>query len=317
MISRLRDMVEDDLPLVLSWRNAEDVRTNMYTNHLISIDEHRRWWELQNANPESRLLIFELDQQPLGVVTFSRYTGANSVAQWAFYSGNRGQRGIGSMMERAALEYAFETLRVRKLECEVLAFNRPVVNFHVKHGFRVEGVLREAYERGGTLIDVYRLGMLASEWTKHVKPALAADLDGDDSGKLSGRRFKATIDLSEEAISRYADATGDHNPLHMDNDYARSRGFSGRIAHGMLVGGELSRIFSSEFPGPGTLYVSQSMEFKAPLLVGASAQVELKVTQQLGRRLQIEIEVSQDERLCVVGTSVLMLPRGEVSNAEL
>lgn len=307
MNSKLRAMTESDLSLVLSWRNAEDVRKNMYTNHIITEQEHLSWWASQQTNPASRLLIFEIDDQPVGVVIFSRFTGENGTATWAFYSGDRARRGIGGMMECIALEYAFETLRVRKLECEVLSFNRLVVNFHVKHGFTVEGVFRQAYERDGEYFDIYRLSMLANEWTKHVKPALAAMANGQP--RFVGRGLASVLDLSDAAVSAYAKATGDQNPVHSDTEYAKSLGFPGRIAHGMLIGGELSRIFASEFPGPGTIYVSQSMEFKAPLLVGVPAQIKLKVMSQIGRRLQVETQAIQNEKLCVTGLAVLMIPK--------
>lgn len=313
MNSRLRAMIEDDLPLVLSWRNAEDVRKNMYTSHIITEQEHRSWWGTQHVNPASRLLIFEIDGQPAGVVTFSNYMGEGSTATWAFYSGDRTRRGIGGMMERGALEYAFETLRVRKLECEVLSFNRAVVNFHVRHGFTIEGIFRQAFQRGDDYFDIYRLSMLADEWTKYVKPALIAIANGQVN--FVGKEIVSELDLSVAAVSTYAEATGDRNPIHLDTDYAKTMGFPGRVAHGMLVGGELSRIFASDFPGPGTTYVSQSLEFKVPLLVDVPAQIKLKVVSQIGRRLHVDTHVRQAEKLCVTGLAVLMIPKIDTTKA--
>jgi UDP-4-amino-4,6-dideoxy-N-acetyl-beta-L-altrosamine N-acetyltransferase len=313
MSSSLRQICAEDLPLVLSWRNAVDVRNNMYTNHVITEAEHRSWWEVQNINPATRLLMFEIDGQPAGVITFSQYTGENGTATWAFYSGDRSRRGVGGMMELAALEYAFETLRVRKLECEVLAFNSAVINFHLKHGFNIEGVFRQGYQRDGEYFDIYRLAMLAGEWAKYVKPALSAEANSDN--KLVGREIISALDLSEATVDGYAEATGDRNPLHSDGKFAKAMGFDGRIAHGMLVGGELSRIFASEFPGPGTVYVSQSMEFNAPLLVGQPAHVRLKVIQQIGRRLQIETQAVQNDKICMTGLAVLMAPKKHAGTA--
>ena len=120
MTTLLRNMDKSDLETVLSWRNAESVRKNMYTHHLISQKEHRDWWNAQSVNPETRILICELEGEPLGVVSFTKYTGEGGTATWAFYSGNTSRRGIGRFMELAALDYAFEQLRVRRLECEVL-----------------------------------------------------------------------------------------------------------------------------------------------------------------------------------------------------
>lgn len=63
-----------------------------------------------------------------------------------------------------ALEYAFNDLRLHKLCCEVLAFNTPVIKLHQKFGFKIEGVLREQHMHDDSFIDVYRLGILATEW---------------------------------------------------------------------------------------------------------------------------------------------------------
>lgn len=307
MNAGLRTMLESDLPLVLSWRNAEDVRKNMYTSHIISEEEHRVWWDKKKFDPTSRLLIFEMENEPVGVVTFSNYTGEGGTATWAFYSGNRSRRGIGSLMERSALEYAFETLRLRKLECEVLAFNRPVINFHLKYGFTIEGVFRESYKRGDQYFDIYRLSMLSSEWYRYVKPALSDVINSARS--YVGKEIISDLDVSENAVNAYATATGDNNPIHSDEGYAKSMGFPGRIAHGMLVGAELSRIFATDFPGPGTIYVSQSLEFKLPLVVDVPAEIRLKVISQIGRRLQVETHAIQSENLCVTGLAVLMAPK--------
>jgi len=307
MTQGLRAMTQADLPQVLAWRNADDVRRNMYTCHVIEPAEHERWWHAQSVNPAARLLIYELDGQPLGVVTFSGYTGPGGVASWAFYSGERGRRGIGKMMELAALEYAFETLGVRKLECEVLSFNRAVVDFHVRHGFSIEGVFRDAYERDGELFDIYRLSMLATEWKRFVRPHFQAP--GCELPMQVGQSMAFPLDLSPAAVSAYAEATRDLNPVHSDEAFAKAHGFPGRIAHGMLVGGELSRIFASEFPGPGTIYVSQTMDFTAPLLVGVPAEIDLTLKSRIGRRLNLETVARQQGRVCVTGTAILLAPK--------
>ena len=164
----LRPVEEDDLPMILEWRNAPEVRENMYTNHVISADEHQMWWKSKQNDNSVRLLLFEDEGCPLGFVSFSNYSGPGGSATWAFYSGNRSRRGIGSMMEQAALEYAFEELELSRLECEVLSFNKGVVDFHVRHGFEIEGVREDSYERDGKRHSIYQLAMLKEKWEKHV-----------------------------------------------------------------------------------------------------------------------------------------------------
>lgn len=310
MDGKLRLMTVDDLPMVLAWRNAEDVRKNMYTSHVISPSEHSSWWESRSKDPRVRLLVFEIESQAVGVVIFTKYTGKGGLATWAFYSGDRSRRGIGSMMELAALLYAFDDLGLRKLDCEVLEFNRPVINFHIKHGFMVEGVFRRAYFRDGQYYDIYRLGMLVEDWSAHVKPTL---LDPERRNKdLTGKLITTKFDITADIARQFSVAIGDHNPVHLDDAYARAAGFAGRIAQGMLSGSVFSKIFANEFPGPGTIYLSQTLEFLAPVLIGSRASVRLQVLSHIGRRILVETQVSVDNVLCVNGRATLMLPKNYI-----
>ena len=71
--------------------------------------------------------------------------------------------------------------------------------------------------------------------------------------------------VSEADITAFAEVTGDRNPVHVDAEYAAATLFKGRIAHGMLSAGYISAVFGMELPGPGAIYVSQTLNFKAPV----------------------------------------------------
>lgn len=303
----LRPMAEADLPLVLEWRNLEGVRKNMYTSHVISPEEHRNWWLAQNNNPRTRLLIASLDDQNVGVVIFTAYTGKRGVATWAFYAGNVAKKGVGSMMEAAALEYAFSELDLRKLECEVLDFNMPVVNLHLRHGFVVEGVFRKAYRRDETLHDIYRLALFAEDWSKHIAPMIHES--GGGRFGLAGKSFSKVITVTPEMIDAFGQTTGDQNPVHFDDAYATSIGFPGRIAHGMLSGSLFSAFFATDFPGKGTVYLSQMLEFLKPVPVNAALELRIKVLAQVGRRLTLETQCYLSGELCLNGQAVVLAPK--------
>ena len=70
-------------------------------------------------------------------------------------------------MEFLALEHAFNEIRIHKLCCEVLAFNMPVVKLHKKFGFKIEGILRDQHKMDDAFVDIYRLGILKSEWNSN------------------------------------------------------------------------------------------------------------------------------------------------------
>jgi len=310
----LRPVRQEDLAMILEWRNAPAVRNNMYTNHVISPEEHAQWWKRMCADQSVRLLLLEDDGEALGFVSFTNYTGRDGTATWAFYSGHSSKKGVGSMMEQAALEYAFEDLKLYRLECEVLSFNQAVVDFHARHGFEIEGVAKRAYERDGKRHSIYRLSMLRETWEKYVRPMLQSE--NGIRGTLAGLRLVWTDKIEAEVVDQYSKVTGDDNPVHLDDNSAQAVGFAKRIAHGMLLGGRISRYFAHQFPGPGTIYLSQDLRFKAPVFVGETVQHELKVDWHLGKKVGVTTHSKVGERECVHGNAVLMLPPGNWSKED-
>src|SRR5215813_14647427 len=86
-----------------------------------------------------------------------------------------------------------------------------------------------------------------------------------------------TKTVTEADIVLFAGISGDTNPVHLDEDFAKSTMFKGRIAHGMLSASFISTVFGTKLPGPGAIYVSQNLKFKAPVRIGdtVTARVEL------------------------------------------
>lgn len=165
-LGRLRSIEPKELELMLSWRNAPNVRANMYTRHEISLTEHLAWWARIQGRSDQQYFMYELQDTPLGIVAFTGIDHSNQNSSWAFYASPEAPKGTGSRMEFLALEYAFNELRLNKLCCEVLAFNSPVIKLHLKFGFKTEGVLREKHMHDDSFIDIYRLGILAAEWNE-------------------------------------------------------------------------------------------------------------------------------------------------------
>jgi len=74
--------------------------------------------------------------------------------------------------------------------------------------------------------------------------------------------------VSDEIVRGFAELTGDRNPIHLDEEFAQSTRFGRRIAHGMIVASQISAVIGNTLPGPGTIYLSQSLQFLAPVFVG-------------------------------------------------
>lgn len=162
----LRPIEQHELELMLGWRNAPNVRANMYTRHEISWDEHLAWWSRVQQRDDQKYYMYESDGIPLGIVGFVGIDRASENSSWAFYASPEAPKGTGSKMEYLALECAFNQLGLHKLHCEVLAFNAPVIKLHQKFGFSVEGILREHHKINQDFVDIYRLGLLATEWAE-------------------------------------------------------------------------------------------------------------------------------------------------------
>lgn len=93
-----------------------------------------------------------------------------------------------------------------------------------------------------------------------------------------GDKIARTQTITDETIRTFAELTGDTNPVHLDDEYAATTRFGRRIAHGMIAAGLISAALANDLPGPGTVYLSQSLNFKAPVYPGdtITATIEVK-----------------------------------------
>jgi UDP-4-amino-4,6-dideoxy-N-acetyl-beta-L-altrosamine N-acetyltransferase len=311
---KLNPMSYEDLDLVLAWRNSPRVRENMYTSHVISAEEHQRWFEKASRDPSKRLLMC-VDESGIavGVITFSDIDPLHKRATWAFYSGESARRGVGSEMEHLALDFAFENLGLEKLNCEVLSFNMAVVEFHRKHGFRVEGIFRAQHSRDGVAHDVYRLAHFRSDWLEHVRPAMARIQGSRVAAFKPGDSHREEVLLTNDLISRFAELSGDNNPVYRQDGAACDAGFQGVQAHAMLIAAGLSRILGTVFPGPGTIYVGQSLRFLHPVYPDTPIEYLLRIASRIGRRAILTVTVSdRDGKALVTGEAEVLLPKAEV-----
>ena len=85
-------------------------------------------------------------------------------------------------------------------------------------------------------------------------------------------------EVTEEDIDLFARITGDYNPVHLDSDFASRTRFKGRIAHGMLTAWLISAVLGTKLPGPGGIYIDQSLKFVRPVRIGDLLTAEVCVT---------------------------------------
>ena len=120
--------------------------------------------------------------------------------------------------------------------------------------------------------------------------------------------FQKTV--SDSDILSFADVSGDKNPVHLDAGYAAKTMFKERIAHGMLTASYISAVFGMEMPGPGAIYVSQTLNFKAPVKIGDVVTARVKVVELFPqkRRARFECACLVDGKPVLEGEAVLMVP---------
>ncbi len=132
-----------------------------------------------------------------------------------------------------------------------------------------------------------------------------SDIKIGDSAEL-----KRTI--SAEDIEKFAEVSGDYNPLHMDEEYAKQTMFKGRIAHGILSVAFISTVLASDLPGPGSIYLSQKSVFKRPVRIGDTIKVKLEVIQKNDEKEYIIMRTTctnQKDELVLDGEAVATLMR--------
>jgi 3-hydroxybutyryl-CoA dehydratase len=119
--------------------------------------------------------------------------------------------------------------------------------------------------------------------------------------------------VSEGDIVAFAEVTGDKNPVHLDAQYAAGTMFKERIAHGMLTASYISAVFGMEMPGPGVIYISQTLNFRAPVKIGDRVVAKVRVMElyPAKRRVRFECLCSVDGKAVLEGEAVLMVPSRE------
>ncbi|MEO0816372.1 MAG: MaoC family dehydratase [Pseudomonadota bacterium] len=116
--------------------------------------------------------------------------------------------------------------------------------------------------------------------------------------------------ITENDIQAFADVSGDFNPLHMDEEFAKTTIFGQRIAHGALTASYISGILGNNLPGPGAIFTNLSMRFRRPVFIGAEVTVRAEVTekQDKGNRVTLKVSCSVDGKPVITGEAGVVAP---------
>ena len=131
----------------------------------------------------------------------------------------------------------------------------------------------------------------------------------DDIAEGMSGEFTKT--LSDQDVRIFAEVSGDHNPIHVDEAYAKTTIFGGRIAHGMHTASMISAALGSVFPGPGWVYIEQNLKFKAPVPIGSEVTAVVVATKLIPEKGFVEFATTcrVNGKVVLDGTAILMAPR--------
>lgn len=124
--------------------------------------------------------------------------------------------------------------------------------------------------------------------------------------------FESKKLITDEMIQKFAEATGDFNPIHLDEDFASATPFKKRIAHGVLSAGIISGVLGMQFPGVGTIYMSQTLKFMRPVFIGDEITVRLTVLEKNVEKNRLLLETvceNQNGDAVLKGEALVMPPK--------
>jgi acyl dehydratase len=125
-----------------------------------------------------------------------------------------------------------------------------------------------------------------------------------------GDSFSTSRTVTDELVRAFAEVSGDHNPIHLDEEFAKTTRFGKRIAHGMLSGAFISAVLGNEFKHRKIVYLSQTMKFTAPVYLNDTVTAKATVTRMREERGIVTLETvctNQDGEILVKGEAVVMI----------
>ena len=141
--------------------------------------------------------------------------------------------------------------------------------------------------------------MTALTPTPHLFEDLALDMEAG---------FSKTVSAAD--VAAFAEVSGDANPVHLDQAFAEKTMFKGRITHGLLTASYISAVFGMQLPGPGAIYVSQTLNFRGPVRIGDTVVTTVRVVELFPakRRARFACLCAVDGKAVLEGEAVLIVP---------
>ena len=161
----IRPIEPIDKDCILQWRNSERVRCKMYNDNIITQQEHDAWYSRALVDTSAAYLLFLHEGRAVGLISLTNINHQHGRCTLGFYLGETDvSRRAGPVMDFIAIDYAFLTLKIRKLCAEVFTFNVGVITLQEKFGFVQEGRFVAHYLKNGKYEDIVCLAKFGATW---------------------------------------------------------------------------------------------------------------------------------------------------------
>lgn len=167
----LKPLTEEYLERVLTWRNQKGVRENMYSNELISLEQHQCWYKGLSKDTTQHQLLFCQNEEPIGSLSYTDLVDRRGTV--GYYLGEKTTWiGAGLLLEFVGIEYAFFRLAIGQLTAEVLDFNIVPQKLHTLFGFQYTGRKKNRVTRDNKGIDALIFTYLREDWIENRQVVL-------------------------------------------------------------------------------------------------------------------------------------------------
>lgn len=162
----MRPIEEKDLEQILVWRNSERVRSVMFTDHIISMEEHLAWFERIRRQEIPTHFVFEYENKPIGYISYIDIDKRNLTYSTGTYLGEQTEIPdlAGIALEYFTAEYAFEKLGMRKSWAYCFAYNKKILKLNKIFGSQQEGYLKKHVLKDGKYEDLVLMSMFYDDW---------------------------------------------------------------------------------------------------------------------------------------------------------
>ena len=164
--SRLRQIREDDLEIIMTWRMSPEITKYMCSDPRLTMEDQKKWYERIKNEDNSFYWIYEYQNDPVGLVSLVGWDKGNSIIHSGAYIADHSARGLNNIIEMNMnhFAYAFEKIGVHRLAIEIMSNNIGQIRWVQRFGAIKEGVLRQAIQKNGEYYDLYLFSILSSEW---------------------------------------------------------------------------------------------------------------------------------------------------------